>query len=170
MTVVCSPKLLVSIYPVLNTTHHCNPEDHSVGHFFICFISGKNIETTKLLDLSWDYWFSGLCPLRTILKESSVLEIWSVSILRCKDGEPHEELGPSEIASLSHNPVIEIALSVRSYWVNASSCCHLRMETDPVVKILWSIRMLNDGQTKKFSNPDYKTPLSKPFRIDFLFV
>jgi hypothetical protein len=44
------------------------------------------------------------------------------------------------------------------------------METDPVVKILWSIRMLNDGQTKKFSNPDYKTPLSKPFRIDFLFV
>jgi hypothetical protein len=44
------------------------------------------------------------------------------------------------------------------------------METDPVVKILWFIGIVNDGETKEIINPEYNSPLLKPFRIDFIFV
>jgi hypothetical protein len=104
MAVMCSSKMLVIIYYVVSTTHHCNPEEHSLGPFFPFVSYQEETETTKLLDLSYDYWVSGLCSLHTILEESNVLETLSVSVV-----SHVTELGPCEIASLSHSSVIEIS-------------------------------------------------------------
>jgi hypothetical protein len=63
------------MYHVASTTHHCNPEDHGVGHFFHPFHIRRKHRNYQIVRFVLGILSFYTCPLHTSLKESSVMEI-----------------------------------------------------------------------------------------------